>query len=238
MNPFPMESPAHFENRPADCETTPDQPLGAENAAFGCKPNSKPPGFGKPGEIASAMAFPIEAFPPRLRDVAEEMARVYQTPVCLPAMSALGVLSGAVGKSVVVCRAYKDKTTYLNLFIVAVAERGSGKGNIGETLCAPLNERSALLLEQHRKRVAENRTELGVLRKEIARKEQESLNATGHERANLLETLSNRQQRLAELEKEAERQTALIISDTTSEALGRLLADCQRSPQTSHSGSK
>ncbi|HLP10220.1 MAG TPA: hypothetical protein VK178_18805 [Opitutaceae bacterium] len=53
-----MESPTHFENRPADCETAPDQPPGAGNAAFGCKPNSKPPGFGKPGEIASAMAFP------------------------------------------------------------------------------------------------------------------------------------------------------------------------------------
>jgi hypothetical protein len=46
--------------------------------------------------------FPEGALPPLLRTVANDMATVYQTPRCLPAMSALAVLSGAVGSSVVV----------------------------------------------------------------------------------------------------------------------------------------
>ena len=86
--------------------------------------------------------FPIDAFPENLRNVVTEMAKLYQTPVCLPAMSSLAILSGAIGRSAYVTGAFKDKVTYLNLFVVPVAKKSVGKGNIGEQLCHPINERS------------------------------------------------------------------------------------------------
>src|SRR5438552_3856668 len=42
--------------------------------------------------------FPIADFPALLRAVAEELAKVYQTPVCMPAMSAIAALSGSTGQ--------------------------------------------------------------------------------------------------------------------------------------------
>ncbi len=169
--------------------------------------------------------FPIASFPLSLRTVASEMAAVYQTPVCLPAMSTLAVLSGAVGKSVVVHRAFKDRQTRLNLFVIAVAERGSGKGVIGETLCKPIAQESQELAKKHRVMVTSKRGELEVLKKEAARLTQDTANTAGHERANQLETLGNHHQRLEELEREANREFALLVGDTTSEKLGCALAD-------------
>ncbi len=180
-----------------------------------------------PSDLSAGAAenFPIQSFPLLLRAVAENMAAVYQTPISLPAMSALAVLSGAVGKSAVVCAGYKDKATRLNLYVIAVAERGSGKGVIGETLCAPINQESRELAKRHALVMAGKRGELGVLKKEVQRLEQQAAGADGHERANLVSTLENRHARLAELDAESAREVSLIIGDTTSEALGRALAD-------------
>jgi hypothetical protein len=175
--------------------------------------------------IGAPKNFPIVDFPPLLRTVAENMAEVYQTPVCLPAMSALAVLSGAVGKSVVIQGGYKDKLTRLNLYVIAVAERGCGKGNVGETLCGPLSRRSKELADQHRKIAAVKCGELGALKREIGILEGQAAKATGSERANLLDSLSNRHARLAELEVAAAREVTLLVGDTTSEALARVLAD-------------
>lgn len=169
--------------------------------------------------------FPIDVFPESLRSVANDMAGVYQTPVCLPAMSALAVLSGAVGKSVVVRGGYKDKATRLNVYVIPVAERGSGKGNVGETLIAPLVCRSRELAKRHGNVVAGKRGELGVLKREVQKMEQQAAGKSDGERANLLDTLSNRHARIAELEAEATRDSTLWVGDTTSEALGRALAD-------------
>ena len=200
---------------------TPENP--PEN--IGCVVNFPPPADAIDLTAGAPDKFPLASFPPLLRAVADNMAAVYQTPDCLPAMSALAVLSGAVGKSVIVRGAYKDKTTRLNLYVIAVAERGSGKGNVGETLCRPLSRRSAELAEQHAESTADKRGELGVVKKEIARMEGDAAKATGTERANLLDSLRNRQARLAELEREAARERSLLVGDTTSEALARVLAD-------------
>jgi len=169
--------------------------------------------------------FPIAAFPDTLRAVAVNMTAVYQTPLCLPAMSALAVLSGAVGASVIVTGAYKDKRTRLNLYVWPVAERGSGKGVIGETLCAPVARRSKELAKQHRQVVAGKRGEIAALAIEAKSLASQVASAQGSERDNLLVTLSNRHEHLAELEAEAAREKSLLVGDVTSEALGRALDD-------------
>ncbi len=169
--------------------------------------------------------FPIAAFPQIPRTVAENMAQVYQTPICLSAMTALAVLSGAVGKTVTVRGGYKDKATCLNLYVIPVAERGSGKGVVGETLCKPMAKRSNELAKHHRQFAANSRGEMGVLKKEIQRLEQQAASAKGPERDNLITTLESRQQRMEGLEMEAACEKTLLVGDTTSEALGKALQD-------------
>jgi len=169
--------------------------------------------------------FPVNAFPLLLRQIAEEMAAVYQTPVCLPAMSALAVLSGAVGKSVVVLGGYKDKKTCLNLYVISAAERGTGKGNIGELLARAISDRSRELAAKHSRAASDRKAETSLLKKEIQRFEMGAVKAQGLERANLMETLRNRQQSVDQLEAEAGREVSLWVADCTSQKLARALAD-------------
>jgi hypothetical protein len=187
------------------------------------KPDATPSGFDL--SFGAPENFPILCFPPLLRSVAQDMANVYQTPVCLPAMAALAVASGAVAKSCVVVGGYKDRSTRLNLYVIPVAERGSGKGVIGEKLCEPISQESHELAKRHRQIVATQRGEIGVLKREAQQLEIKATRSEGAERANLLDALGNRHERLAELENEAARDTTLLVGDTTSEALGRALAD-------------
>ena len=169
--------------------------------------------------------FPIDAFPGALRKVAENMQSVYQVPVCLPAMSALAVLSGAAGASVVVSGGYKDRPTRLNLYVIPVAERGSGKGVIGEALCKPLSERSSELAAKHRQTVAGVKGEIGVLKKEMETMQRSAANAKGAERDNLMATIRARSERIDSMDRDAIKEKTLLIGDSTSEALAKALED-------------
>jgi hypothetical protein len=131
--------------------------------------------------IGAPDQFPIDAFPPKLRGIAQELAAVYQTPVCLSAMASLAITSAAVGSSVEVEGAYKDKRTRLNLYVIAAAERGSGKGNVGETLTRVICRRAEILAEGNRDIIATRKGEVGLLRTEITRLERSSSECTGTE---------------------------------------------------------
>jgi len=169
--------------------------------------------------------FPLQALPVSLREIVEQLAAVYQTPICMPAMAALAIVSAAVGKSVVVKGGYKDKQTRLNLYVIAAAERGSGKGNIGETLAKPLHGRGAALAEKHRDHIASLRGEVGLLKSEIAKLERDSSKAKSTPRAEVEESLTTKHHRLEEIDRESKRDVTLMISDSSSEALARCLAD-------------
>lgn len=159
--------------------------------------------------------FPMEGFPFRLREVVEQMARVYQVPACLPAMSALAVLSGAVGKSAFVRGAYKDKQTRLNVFVVAGAERGSGKGNVAQ-LATPITNRSHQLAENWKHQIASDKAEAEINRAGIKK-----MIAEGRDKGEISEI----QRRLAETEKRAARRVTLHIDNATSEAVLARLSD-------------
>jgi len=159
--------------------------------------------------------FPIDCFPPQIREVAEDMARVYQTPACLPAMSALAILSGAAGKWAEVHGAYKDRGTRLNLYVIAAAERGSGKGNTSQ-LAEPVRLREAVMQGEHRKRIAGHKADAGILRARIYKAEKSSGGGAD---------LQDMHRRLAELEREARRHVALTLDNATSEAAIATLQD-------------
>lgn len=171
--------------------------------------------------------FPVSALPPIVREVAEDFAKVYQVPVCLPAMTALAVLSGAIGQGTVARGAYKDKATSLNIYALASSERGTGKGNIGEQLARPLTERSAQLAERHKDIVAQQRGEIGILKKEIQKLESiaAAATATGADRHRAEAAVAEKHLHAERLERESKRKRTLHVANATGPGLARALGD-------------
>jgi hypothetical protein len=174
---------------------------------------------------AEESAFPVERLPEPLRSTSKELATVYQVPVSLAAMSALAVLSGAVGKSHVVTGGSRDLKTRLNLYVIALAERGSGKGIVGKALASPIMKRSSELAEAYRAEASRSQAEGEVLNSEIKRLQSSAADATGAERDGLMADLSYKTERRDRLAAAGKRTVTLWCSDTTSEALGRLLSE-------------
>jgi hypothetical protein len=170
--------------------------------------------------------FPVTVFPTDIQKVVKELARVYQAPICVPAMSAVAALSAAVGKCTVVTGAVQDLVTRLNLFVVMIAERGTCKSIIGGKIVDPINKYSTELADDHSKTVARNMAELAVLRKEAAKLELQASKldlqagkVSDKARDDVISRLAQKIQRITELEKAASRQATAIESDITGEAM-------------------
>jgi hypothetical protein len=112
------------------------------------------------GDQLDAGAFPIDALPPVMRDIAENLADVHRLDVALPSMAAVAALSGAIGKSVKITGAANGRDTPCNVFIIAGAPKSYGKGASSHAVQPILdaskerfddfqeNERGALLAER------------------------------------------------------------------------------------------
>ena len=229
-NRYQQEAPADGESEGAlsskqSTSKVTDSPLEIKRIA---EPESF--AFPKPAPLhdcvmGSPEAFPIGVFPPVLRNVAEDMAHVYQTPLCLPAMASLAVLSGAIGKSMVVRGGFNDRPTRLNIYVVASAGRGTGKGVICEQLARPLMQRSEALAARHAEGIARKQGELGLLKKQITSLEGKGASLTGADRHAAEDSLSTLHLRRVQLERDANRKRALWSQNTTSEALCGSLLD-------------
>jgi hypothetical protein len=101
-----------------------------------------PTGDLEPGE------FPADALPPMIRTLGENLAEVYQVDPAIVFMASLATLSGAIGKSVTIEGGVNGKITPCNLYMIAGAPSGYGKGGVSK-ICNPLLTASKRILEQH-----------------------------------------------------------------------------------------
>ena len=175
--------------------------------------------YGKPQN------FPVDNLPDLLKGVATELAKTCRVPVCLPAMAAIGVISGAIGKSVVVRGGFQDKQTRLNLYVIAVAERGSGKSIIGSTLCPAIMERSRQLAEDYRKKMSSKIADLAVMKQTVSNLIKQAGDLKNPDRLIDHQELREKQQKFDELNQEVNRDIKLWIDNSTSEALAKCLQD-------------
>ena len=89
----------------------------------------------------------IEAFGDNVvTQFAKDVARVYGVPVQMCLMLALGVVSAAMGRAFKLYNAY-SKSRYGNIFVLAIAESGTGKSLVLGELDRPLREKKAALLD-------------------------------------------------------------------------------------------
>lgn len=168
--------------------------------------------FGRPEN------FPIGALPDRIRIPAVEVARNRRLPICLTAMTAIGALSAAFGKGVEVRGAF-DKPTRLNLYVIAVAERGIGKGNTGDILLRPLQEASENRAERAKDIHRQARAEMRRLMMQINRAKRRTTLSDAE-----LDDLATKEVRVEELKQLERVKKMLIVQDATSEALIHALA--------------
>jgi hypothetical protein len=91
--------------------------------------------------------FPLDAFPPVLRDYASSLASVRNIPVELPLLCCLGTVSGAMGKGWELHGAVNDQKNRGNIFLILGLPPGTGKG-VANLIIKPIREYERYLTEQ------------------------------------------------------------------------------------------
>ena len=113
--------------------------------------------------------FPIHALSPAMRAIVEEVAEVHRVPVALPAMCAVGVVSGALGSAFTLVGAVNGKESHGNIYIIAAAPKSSGKGSVAGVLVRPMLEASAELEADFKERQLPSlKSEKAVLEKRVS----------------------------------------------------------------------
>jgi hypothetical protein len=105
--------------------------------------------------------FPVDALPRAVADWATATAEHAQTPVDLPALAALGVLSGAaLGGAVVDCGGWEEE---LGLYLLPAMPSGDRKSTVLRSATQPLRELAAERAEDAAPRIRELRSRGEVL---------------------------------------------------------------------------
>ena len=191
--------------------------------------DSGPPDL-EPGE------FPLHALSPISRAIAQDLAHVHRVPVQLPAMCAVGIVSGALGNAFTLTGAVDGQVCHGNLYVIPAAPKSSGKGSVANALVRPLLEASGELeaaFKQHQltrlkadKAILEKR--VGVLVSELAK----GKTGTGTnrqpmgeaERAETRRELEQAHEQLAEIEPLLSTLPTYWVENATSEAMAAQFA--------------
>ena len=169
-------------------------------------------------------AFPVAALSPLMRDLVTSIADVYQIPPAMPAMAALAVAAGAVGKQYKLVNAVNAQESYANLFVIASADRGAGKGNVANVVAKPLIDAQQVLAERFLPGKIRLETEASLLHSQIKVLTARAARA-GEDAAAITQDLEKKKLRLAEIEPDGLPITmpGLIEGNCTSEALATSL---------------
>lgn len=112
--------------------------------------------------------FPIHALNPVMRAMVENVADVHRVPVELPAMCAVGIVSGALGNAFTLTGAVNGRDCHGNLYVIPAAPKSSGKGSVAGALVRPLLDASAELEADFKKNQLPGlKTEKAILEKRV-----------------------------------------------------------------------
>jgi hypothetical protein len=181
---------------------------------------------GSDGDAADDVPpFPIETFPSTLRDLVLETSRVTQTPVALAAVVALGVISGSSGGGLLV-KGSSGLITPANLFLLAIARSGTGKGRVFSIIAKPLHHAASAALEHWTTtdlpRIEAN---LNIAKKRLEKLVKEAANESdSHARFLLSDQVREAEEERHRFEREKEREPCYYVGDVTREKLAVALS--------------
>jgi Protein of unknown function (DUF3987) len=167
--------------------------------------------------------FPVDCLSPTLAAITREAAEAEKTPESLAACCALAAVSAAVGAGLEVASG-GDRRTRGNLFILAVAESGTGKSNVYGSVVGPYEELENAAIEAWKKdtfpglRAAYG---LAAQRKKRIEKELEKKTAQNAQ-ADFLKELTAVEKELDSLKLQMQ-EPCWTVSNVTKEELAKLL---------------
>jgi len=172
-------------------------------------------GFAGGGDDQNESPFP--ELPAILQALISETCKTALVPPSLAIVPALGVLAGSLGGGVKVHRG-GGKHTLPNLFLIAIAKSGTGKGQASNLIAKPLHAAIAERVELwNTQDLPQIRAELRITERRIKAAEKvEGPNDPTHEEIRALAELEARK---TELERELGQTPSFIVNDVTSEAL-------------------
>lgn len=208
----------HFEESPSDkTPNTPKTPLQDipedSNGGFGSfdpegqEENESPP-------------FPLDALPPIARQMAQEITKTALVPDSLAAVNVLGILSASIGGGLLIGSG-GDRTTPANLFLLGIAESGTGKGRAYSMASKAFRELEAEEIQHCENEVIPKiKKDLRLIEKDF-KKLEKSLEKEGDSinREQVGRELQDLEKRKAELEKQLTSESGFSVADITKEKL-------------------
>jgi hypothetical protein len=165
--------------------------------------------------------FPTHILPAWQRRFVVEESEAKQTPPDLPAMQTQGVIAVAVAKRVVV-KVRDGWVEPLNRYGMTALAPGERKSPVHRSAVAPVDAYEAGRRANDAEAIARAETERKVLEQTLARAEKEAANATGPERAGLIDAAKAVAIDLAKATVAAP--TRILADDITPEAVAQELA--------------
>ena len=161
--------------------------------------------------------FPVDAFPPAIRDYVLAVAETTQTKVDMSATAALAVLALCQqGKFRI--KGKDDWTEPLNLFAVIVAEPSERKSAVINFMTQPVSQYEAKYNQQHAAAIERSRMEKRILEKQQRNLEDQVLKGKAH-----MADLQDISLQLAEFREKTPMR--LFVDDVTTEKLTSILAE-------------
>ena len=164
--------------------------------------------------------FPTEALPPVIRIFVEELTASHQVPIDIPACAGIGAVAAALARKVEVAIGESHRET-INLYIAPTAPSGERKRVIRDLL-APLYEAERALQSDKRSEISKAQGRRAIAEEQIRHLEKR---AGKEDDPAKREALACRLDRLRMELPEVPAVPQLIADDTTSENLGRILAE-------------
>lgn len=118
----------------------------SETLQVGASPNSFGGNGGCYEEVNGENTPPIPELPALLQDLIAETCKSTLVPSSLAIVPALGILAGSLGGGVRIHRG-GGKHTFPNLFLIAIAKSGTGKGQASNLIAKPLHAATAERVE-------------------------------------------------------------------------------------------
>lgn len=166
--------------------------------------------------------FPVKSLGSFPSKFCSEVERSALVPDSLAAASVLGIISASIGSALKI-KNYKGETG-ANLFIMGIAESGTGKDSALNLVSAPLDEIDDLIAEKwETQEKPEFISELRLVNSSL-KKIEKANSGTIEVEAQVRDDAKALEQRRIAIEKELERDPALVVGDITKEALAIALS--------------
>jgi hypothetical protein len=199
-----MSAKAFFEDIPFPSR---DAPMGAENVGDETEEKNT--------------SFPIEALPPVARAMTEEIARVSTSGnVPLASLCVIGITSAALGGGITLSSG-GERQTKGNLYILGIAESGSGKGESFNLAAAPFHSAGADALRRFEEETkCPLDSELQLLDRQAKSLANKAANKEGEEADKLRQEFQALQSRINDIKAKLAAFPKYSVADATKEALG------------------